>query len=275
MYLRYCKWKPKTELTIDLIEQQFILEQLLIILRNYDLGDEASRQYLNKSISKLLQNEVNLDVRVISTCMEILENSIPNVETRCKFVCEIISEIIYPLNCEETAEKQKNASDLVRFVLLRASTYELIVLSCSQVDRLKDKMLELIQLKENAVREESFKDAEEYNSQINDLKLSILNAEEELKKCGQVAKRTDVPTLEKYLDIAAALLCSAQVKVLSPTLATLKEDVEVLLMHDKDSVKTKALKCYALFCTMDKGCAQIGVHICSAPVSYSLFCVKY
>lgn len=137
-----------------------------------------------------------------------------------------------------------------------------------QVSRLKSQMCELLQLKENAVKEESFKEAEKYSSEINDIKLLIQKAEEELKKCEQVVKRTDVPTLETYLDIAAALLCSPQVTELSPTLVSLKEDVEILLIHTNDSVKTKALKCYALFCLINKKCAQIGIHICSAPVSF-------
>lgn len=110
----YCKWKPKSELFIDFLEQQFIIQQLLLILRDYDLGDAASRQHLNKFITHFLQSEERLDIKVINMCIEILENSITNVDARCKFVCEvIISEILYPLNCEETAKKQKTASDLV------------------------------------------------------------------------------------------------------------------------------------------------------------------
>lgn len=149
------------------------------------------------------------------------------------------------------------------------------MLSHLQFEQLKSQFNELVHLKETAVKEQNFMEADKYNHQINDLKLLILNTEEEMKTYGQAVKRTDIPTLKKYLDIASSLLSSPQITFLSPTLATLKDDIEMLLIHANDSVRTKALKCYALFCLIDKKCAQIGIHICSVPVSSFFFYVGY
>lgn len=135
-------------------------------------------------------------------------------------------------------------------------------------------MRELGRLKENAVHEQNYMKADEYNSQINEMRHLLQNAEEVLDKCGQIVKRTDVPTIEKYLNIVAALLTSPQVMSLSPILIRLKEDVNPFLIHPNVNVKSKALKCYILFCLIDKNCARDGIHICSVPVCLYVYIVR-
>lgn len=103
-FCRYCKWKSQPEVTTDDLEQQYVLEQFLIIIKGYDFGDAAGRQYLIKFIQHLLQKE-QLNCKLIELCMIILQEIMPNINALSTFVCETISEIIFP---NETSEAEKD-----------------------------------------------------------------------------------------------------------------------------------------------------------------------
>lgn len=98
---------PKPQDQTDLLQQQFVLEQLLVIAQGYDLGDDASRKRLIKFIGWILQT-VNLDNRAIKVAMESLEVAMPNVQNRCFYVNQIITEIMYQINEEDMSNKRTN-----------------------------------------------------------------------------------------------------------------------------------------------------------------------
>lgn len=234
----YCKWSQKSEL-----EQQFILEQLLIIAMDYDIGDVVARESLKQCVNSLLQN-FELCAEVIKITMRILERCIPAVETRCYYVSEIISEIMFPTDNTELTQIQDNLIEM-------KNQYQMLT-------------LQLVTSK-NA---EDYLKAADYQEQLNELKLAIKTSEDHISKLSElITKKTDSDTVKKYLDIAAALLSSPQITVLIPTLISLKEDViQECLIHSEESIKAKALKCYALCCLIDEPTAKIGIHICSIPV---------
>lgn len=126
------------------------------------------------------------------------------------------------------------------------------------------------QLKTKALQEENFIEAENCKLKTQELEALVTSASEEIKYLKETtSKRDDVPTILKYLDIAYALLHLPKIKQMTPTLITLKEDViQGLLIHNNKHVRSKALKCYTLFCVIDEGCAKIGIHLCSGPVRH-------
>lgn len=239
---RYCIWKPKAETEAGLMEQQFILQQLLIIALDYDISDVVARRSLEHCISTLLQN-VDLNTNVIDLTMRILERCIPNVERRCYYVSEIIGEIMYPTNTPELIQTQDDFREM-------KNQYQIVTMN-----------------KISSEKAEDYLKAAECHKQLEELKVAIKDKEIEINKQMQVTRKTDVCTIKKYLDIAAALLSSAQVTALTPNLTSLKDEViqECLIHYDED-VKAKALKCYVLCCIVDEATAKCGIHICAIPI---------
>lgn len=110
--------------------------------------------------------------------------------------------------------------------------------------------------------------AGEHQKEQEALELAIKSHKEGADKQKEAVVKTDSNTINKYLDIAAALLSSAQITVLIPTLISLKEEViQGCLIHSCSNIKAKALKCYVLCCLIDRTTAKTGIHICSIPVS--------
>lgn len=126
----------------------------------------------------------------------------------------------------------------------------------------------LLEEQNKAIAEENFIEAERIKKEIIELNIAYKELKNSQSVPQQVQKRTDVPTIIKYLDVAASLLLSPQITELNSTLRALKDDViQELLIHDNDSVRAKALRCYALCCIVDKECASSGIHIFSTPVN--------
>lgn len=129
----------------------------------------------------------------------------------------------------------------------------------------------LVEEQNKAVKEQNFTEAERLKNEL----IKINDAYREIKNSSnfpaQIKKRTDIPTIVKYLDIAAGLLISPQVIELNSTLKALKDDIiQELLIHNNDNVRAKALRCYCLCCIIDKECASAGIHIFSIPVKINL-----
>lgn len=126
--------------------------------------------------------------------------------------------------------------------------------------------------KNEHVKLENFSEADADQQKLIELEAAIASKREEMEKLGQLVKTTDVHIIEKYLNIAAGLLISPRITSLSPALSTLKQDViQDHLIHPVEAIRAKALKCYGLFCIIDEKTANIGIHICSMPVSSLLY----
>lgn len=97
---------PKEVTSVKFLEQQYLLKQFFLIIKTYDFSDPAGRQCLNALVCNILENIV-LTSEVTELVISCLECSIPNISERTEFVCEIISEILYPLKTDENEIQQK------------------------------------------------------------------------------------------------------------------------------------------------------------------------
>lgn len=116
----------------------------------------------------------------------------------------------------------------------------------------------------------NFLEAERLKGEINELELSLVKLKEDLPTQHKLEKKTDTPTIIKCLDIAIGILLSPQVTCLTAPLKALKEDfINELLIGESFIIRMKALRCYALYCIIDKESSSNGIHIFSTPVSHN------
>lgn len=120
---------------------------------------------------------------------------------------------------------------------------------------------------EQAIINENFTEAAQLKEQIAALQNQLKDLLQEKEMEQKIAKRTDVPTIIKYLDIACSLLQSPQIREMNGTILSLQNNVILeSLIHENETVRAKALRCYALCCIIDKNSAKNGIHIFSTPV---------
>lgn len=91
--------------SVEFLEQQYILKQFFLIIKTYDFADPSNRQCLNTLVTNIFENII-LTSGVTEVVISSLECSIPNITKRTQFVCEIISEILYPMDTSENEIKQ-------------------------------------------------------------------------------------------------------------------------------------------------------------------------
>lgn len=252
--IHFCKYikqyyvdMPKEVTSEEFLEQQFIIKQLFLITKTYDYGDVTNRKCLNALVSNILENVVLIS-DVTQTIVSTLENSIPNHAQQTLYVSEIISEILYPLNHEEAQKLQQEKE--------------------FQISKLKVKHDKLRNDQEYAVTEQNFIEAERLKNELKDLSIELEDLmKSEREQVQHIEKKTDILTTIKCLDIAAAILLLPKVREFTASLKNLKEDfIQELLIHDNDSIRVKALHCYALCCIIDKETAATGIHIFSTPI---------
>ncbi|KAJ8910833.1 hypothetical protein NQ315_015568 [Exocentrus adspersus] len=237
----------KRDGTVEFLEKQFILQQFFLIIKTYDFAEVTNRQCLNSLVCNILE-KVDLMSNVVEVVVGCLENSIPEINSRCQFVSEIISEIMFPMDAEAAQIKEKE----MEFELAKL----MVKINC------------LLEEQNIAVKEENYIEAERIKKELTKVNAEYKQMKNPLDVVPrQVQKRNDIPTIIKYLDVAAGLLLSPQITQLNATLKTLKNDIiQELLIHDNDNVRAKALRCYALCCIVDRDCASIGIHIFAAPI---------
>lgn len=248
---------------IEFIHFQFILKQLFLITKDYDLSDVASRNCLNNVIyATLVRSVVIFDVPDVIVMN--LDASIPNTDNRARFVSELVSELLFPMDGQD---------EECRRVLERND----------QITELKTKLLDLCASKRAAIASEDFLRADDLQQEIVAVQAKILELENVKLEasqaaaaqsaassiCGQIKDDPSVvPTIIKCLYIVEALLKSPTVTQLTPSLRMLQQNVvQELLIHSNGCVRVKALKCYALCCCVDEKTARIGMQIFCKPVS--------
>ncbi|XP_023023077.2 chromosome associated protein G [Leptinotarsa decemlineata] len=245
---RYYTNNPKEVTAYEFLEHQFILKQLFLITKTFDFAEVTNRKCLNTLVTNILENAVLMS-DTIEVIVSTLECSIPNFEKRTQFVSEIISEILYPMESEKCQEAEQE------------KTYKISQLTV-KLNLLKEDL-------DKAIREQKFVEAERIKNEMTQItaELTDLKNVEVAQQQRQVQKRTDLLTTIKCLDIASAMLLCPKVIHLTSSMKALKEDfIQELLMSDNDSVRVKALRCYALCCIIDKPTSRNGIHLFSTPI---------
>lgn len=92
--------------TMEFFEKQFVIKQLFLIIKTYDCADITTRQCLNSLVCNALE-KVDLMSDVVEVIIKCLENTIPEINSRSQFVSEIISEIMYPMESEESHRSEQ------------------------------------------------------------------------------------------------------------------------------------------------------------------------
>ncbi|XP_030762203.1 condensin complex subunit 3-like isoform X2 [Sitophilus oryzae] len=171
----------------NFIEKQFILNQLFHMLKFYDYSDPPTRQSLNKLVSYALKKFDFVD-EVVEEIIDCLKLSIPDAELRSRFACEIISDLLYPVDVEQAVVLENQ-----REVKLAKLKTDIIVLQGEQQDAVaKTDYLEAGRLKEKI---------DYLNVQLSNLKNeAVRSASEEVKK------KTDLLTVNNCLNIAFGIL---------------------------------------------------------------------
>ncbi|KAG5899798.1 hypothetical protein JTB14_006131 [Gonioctena quinquepunctata] len=239
---------PKEVTAVEFLEQQFILKQLFLMAKTFDFAEVTNRKCLNTLVTNILVNMV-----LMSDTTEViigsLDCSIPEYEKRTHFVSEIISEILYPLESDESQKVEQEKE--------------------YQISQLSVKLNTLRGEQDIAIREQNFMEAERIKMEIAEVGINLGNLKnvEDIQQQRQVQKKTDLLTTIKCLDIAAAILMSPKGTHLTSSMKALKEDfIQELLITENDSVRVKALRCYALCCLIDKPTSQNGIHLFSTPI---------
>ncbi|XP_076251973.1 condensin complex subunit 3-like isoform X2 [Rhynchophorus ferrugineus] len=249
VYFKYVKgYIEETDNNSDFLEKQFIIKELFHITKTYDYSDPPTRQSLNNLVEYVLKNADLLD-SVVEDIIDCLKLSMTEVEKRSRFVCEIISDLLYPIDEAEAAEAER-----VRQFQLSTLTTKLIILQGEQSD---------------AVQRADYLDADRLKKEIEFVAEEIKNLRNAIHSVAtdEVKKKTDLMTVTKCLDIACGILRTLGMSDLTTSLKTLKTDViEDFLMYDNDIVRTKAFKCYAIFCIFDKCTALNGIHMFALPI---------
>lgn len=81
---------------------QMILFELVTLAIDCDVSDECSRFRHREMMLELLKADVSQEV--ISTVFIYLNNVIPNINDRIRFVCEFISDIRHPMEVNISEE---------------------------------------------------------------------------------------------------------------------------------------------------------------------------
>lgn len=97
----YEMWEKQTH--------QFILLQLLEIIKLYDLSDEAGRNNLNDLILNMLSSDNYYSKEIIECIVYHLENVIPDVNKRLDLLSNTISKIRTPVRVPTQVIKEISA----------------------------------------------------------------------------------------------------------------------------------------------------------------------
>ncbi|KAK5640968.1 hypothetical protein RI129_009515 [Pyrocoelia pectoralis] len=249
----YDETKPKNLMDWQYLEYQQVLCQLFKIVKEYDFSDEVGRQAMKKLLVYML-SDGKFNSCVITEIVCIMEKINPVMDSLTIEVCHIISDIHEPLieqSLSEDAIRQNNfklASLKVKINILMEERDEAV--THADYDRASKIKKELIEL----------------NKQVEDMTNTVPSPK--MTRTTQ----NDSETLCKCLNILIGLLMSPNLTVLTASLRTCKDEFIIpLLSNSNMEVFSKAFKCIALYCLLDKQMAQDNLKlICSPIITYRL-----
>lgn len=92
MFYRFFTYSEKAA-NLEQFHFQFIITQLLTVVKGYDMSDPASRNCFNLLATNIFQDhEISIDTAQI--IVDILEITKPNDQQRSCYLCEIITNVM-------------------------------------------------------------------------------------------------------------------------------------------------------------------------------------
>ncbi|XP_056629593.1 condensin complex subunit 3-like isoform X2 [Diorhabda sublineata] len=220
----------------ELLDYQYILNNLLGIAENYDLSDEVGRKTLHQLTIKLLREE-NLLFKLKEKIVTLVEKTAQKTDDFTSIICHIISEIQEPL-IEKQVEVDPN-EDTNRECKKAALKVKIIVLE-SQLEEATDK--------------QEYLKAESLKNEMNDVKkklqdLSIIKPATEMIK----VTKDDPKTICECLDLLICMLLLPSVNSMTPSLVAVKDEFIIPLLDSNISeINWRVIKCITLFCLIDE-----------------------
>ncbi|GLV34023.1 Chromosome associated protein G [Carabus blaptoides fortunei] len=223
-----------------------ILHQLVCLLVDCDISDQASRLYLNQLVVTVLK-ESQLTEDTIKVIVKYFVKMIPNTNARMDYMCEIISDIRNPLT-----------SQFSQLAINEDSLKE---------KKLKDELGNLTQQLNKAVQDKDFTTAEKLKHRIESVKneIAILTRKTNVEE--NVCKKDDPETITKYLKVIELMLQSSNVNKMNTSVRALKDALfkEMTLIKDVN-LRAKYLKCFALLCCIEENSARENIQFFCLPL---------
>ncbi|KAK7863872.1 hypothetical protein R5R35_007206 [Gryllus longicercus] len=225
----------------DHTPNDFIILQLLQLMKVFDLGDEAGREKLKQLLIDMLMSS-DTRLKLIPTIIDVLVKVVPDVAARLQLIAETISEIHDPLveDVEDIPADQKRELD-----------YKLAQL------RLQRNILE--EDLEKAVEEKRYLAAEDLKNDLAKIteELQLLSVSSGSKESLVKHQKDDPGIISKCLTIVFEMMQSPTVKELNPQLRSLLDNfVKNSLKIEHAVVQVIALQCLAVFSLLDESIAK-------------------
>ncbi|KAL2745812.1 Condensin complex subunit 3 [Vespula maculifrons] len=248
----YEMWEKQTH--------QFILLQLLEIIKLYDLSDEAGRNNLNDLILNMLLSDNYYSKEIIECIVYHLENVIPDVNKRLDLLSNTISKIRTPVRVPTQVIKEISAEQEHQNNMQKA--------------RLRVQLLELKEEEYQAIQNKEYLKAENRKEEINKVNQELMKLNEPSEANMVIVdddieeEKSDSETMIKCLTILCAMMRAKSIKTLMPTLRCLLNVALSSLDHPDDRVHILALEALGIFCILDKELAK--THILTFLLQFSL-----
>uniref|UniRef100_A0A0P4VX19 Nuclear condensin complex subunit 3 C-terminal domain-containing protein n=1 Tax=Scylla olivacea TaxID=85551 RepID=A0A0P4VX19_SCYOL len=233
--------EDEQDAAIQVMEREFITNQLISIILVYDLSDEAGRRSLDQMVRNLLVSD-KIGESLVKGLVEIFSKLHP-LSTRINQLAEIISEIREPL-CktvevpmseeEERKKKLKVASLKVKINQVREELQKnMLDLDLEKAQLQKDELLEL-------------------EAQLSQPCQPNPSTEEITQE-----PRNDSATLIKCLTIFCNIVECSQVEELTPALQTLHDGLILGCLRSEDpAVRNSGVQALGLLCLLSKDLAK-------------------
>ncbi|XP_013167759.1 PREDICTED: condensin complex subunit 3 isoform X2 [Papilio xuthus] len=228
--------------------RQYVLQELGLMLRVYDVSDPAGRTSLQDLIADVLTGDYGpLNPEVLRAFVMALELVVPDVSARMEAINTMISALRDPEEVEVSPVPLPPAMESTEVKLQRA--------------RLRVSLNVAMEAQEEAVREQNYALAAECKAKVEDIqkKLEDLNIQPApppppilptIKE-----SKSDEATLNKCLIILNAALDTPQLTTLTPILRMIFKDLEVEIFKNIE-IQINALETVALYAMLDKEFAK-------------------
>ncbi|KAK0049397.1 condensin complex subunit 3 [Biomphalaria pfeifferi] len=221
----------------QLLDLEFVLQQLLQIISVMDLSDQASRKEMEKMLHNLLVSDSVGPSLIphILTSLKLVYNDIDNL---IKYIAETVSEIREPITSVETQISAEERRQLDK-----------------KVASIRVKLHQLREELSFCIEKQEFEKAAQIKSDIANLdsERSTLLGETEARVEEVRIQKNDYFTMLKCLTIVCELLIALKVKTFSPSLQALM-DSQILpgMTNLEADIRNAGVKAIGLCCLVTK-----------------------
>ncbi|XP_041369483.1 condensin complex subunit 3-like isoform X2 [Gigantopelta aegis] len=217
------------------MELEFIGQELLILMKCFDISDQASRKHVEKFLHDMLVSEF-VSPSLVEHIIPQLHNVKTNVDDLIGYLAETISEIRQPITTVETGLSQ----DEMRQIDLKIARIRV------EVNQSREEL-------EECVRNQEFERAAELKQTVAELDIERAKLLESAQpQTEEIRTEKDDPvTVHKCLIIICQMLQLLPIKTMSPTLQMLLESQIVPgIQSEVADIRNAAVRGLGLCCLL-------------------------